>query len=96
MVQNGAYFFPEMSRDLTGRHVSAKSGRNAALPLMRCFGGNYTMSSVDTTSSPPTVSAERKSWETPVVIIASTQRDTLSTINTGGIDGTTSGSPVGS
>lgn len=54
------------------------------------------MSSVDTTSSPPTVSAERKSWETPVVIVASTQRDTLSTINTGGIDGTTSGSPVGS
>ena len=39
---------------------------------------------------------ERKVWETPVVIVGSTQRETLSSINTGGVDGTSSGSPFGS
>lgn len=34
---------------------------------------------------------ERKRWETPVVIVASAQRETLSNKNTGGIDGTYGG-----
>lgn len=58
--------------------------------------GNFAMRSVDVTSPQQVFGAERKTWETPVVIVASAQRDTLSTINTGGVDGTTSGSPVGS
>ncbi len=54
------------------------------------------MTSVDQTSRRSGDAAERKPWETPMVIVGSAQHETLSTINTGGVDGTTSGSPVGS
>lgn len=54
------------------------------------------MCSVDTASSKQAVSTERKPWETPVVIVASTQRETLSALNTVGVDGTYGGSPYGS
>jgi len=54
------------------------------------------MSSADRASNQPTDTGERKVWETPVVIVGSTQRETLSSINTGGVDGTSTGSPFGS
>lgn len=39
---------------------------------------------------------ERKRWEAPVVIVGSARHETLSSLNSGGVDGTTSGYPVGS
>jgi hypothetical protein len=58
--------------------------------------GDFAMSSADRASNQPTDTGERKVWETPVVIVGSTQRETLSSINTGGVDGTSTGSPFGS
>jgi len=55
------------------------------------------MSSVDSPSFDLGTSNERKRWETPVVIVASAQRETLSNANTGGVDGiATTGSSYGS
>ena len=54
------------------------------------------MSSVDTPSFEPAPSTERKRWETPVVILASTQHSTRA-YSTSGVDGiATTGSPYGS
>jgi hypothetical protein len=54
------------------------------------------MSPVEQNSGRSDYTNERKRWETPVVIVGSARHETLSTINTGGVDGTTSGYPVGS
>lgn len=54
------------------------------------------MSHVEQNSAHSDPANKRKRWETPVVIVGSAHHETLSTINTGGVDGTTSGSPVGS
>lgn len=39
---------------------------------------------------------ERKRWEMPVVIVGSAEHETLSSLNSGGLDATTSGIPLGS
>lgn len=44
------------------------------------------MSSADQASNQPPDMGERKVWETPVVIVGSTQRETLSSFNSGGVD----------
>jgi len=55
------------------------------------------MSSVDSPSFDLAPSNERKRWETPIVIVGSPQRETLSNVNTGGVDGiATTGSSYGS
>jgi hypothetical protein len=55
------------------------------------------MSSVDQVSFQPDGASERKRWETPIVIVGSAQRETLSNANTGGVDGVaTTGSSYGS
>jgi hypothetical protein len=54
------------------------------------------MPPVEHNAGEPDSAIQRKRWETPVVIVGSARHETLSTINTGGVDGTTSGYPVGS
>ncbi len=52
------------------------------------------MPPVEQNSGDPDSAIQRKRWETPVVIVASAQRETLSNVNTGGVDyvySTTSG-----
>jgi|GEM_PF-1706532 len=64
---------------------------------MRILGGTFAMSSVDSPSFDLAPSNERKRWETPIVIVGSPQRETLSNVNTGGVDGiATTGSSYGS
>lgn len=59
--------------------------------------GIFAMLSIDQVSVQLGDATERKRWETPVVIVASAQRETLSNVNTGAIDGVAStGSPYGS
>jgi hypothetical protein len=58
--------------------------------------GNFAMSSADAPSFESTPSAQRKHWETPVVILASAQFNTRAS-TTSGVDGVSStGSPYGS
>jgi hypothetical protein len=54
------------------------------------------MSSIDTSSLQPTGSTERKRWETPVVIVASAERQTLSNQNSGGVDVVYTSTSIGS
>jgi hypothetical protein len=85
-------FFAETSSDLTGGPDSAKKHQfSAALPRMRIIRGIFAMSSVDQVSLQPDGTTERKRWETPIVIVGSAQRETLSNANTGGVDGTFGG-----
>lgn len=44
------------------------------------------MSSVDQISLQSGVAVERKRWETPTVIVAAAERQTLSNQNSGGVD----------
>jgi len=54
------------------------------------------MPSVDQTSLQQGDTAGRKHWETPTVIVGSAQRETLSNVNTGAVDGANSTSSYGS
>jgi hypothetical protein len=52
---------------------------------MRIIRGTFAMSSVDSPSYELAPSIERKRWETPVVIVASTQHSTRQ-YSTSGVD----------
>ena len=54
------------------------------------------MSSVDQVSLQPDGPTERKRWETPVVIVAAAERQTLSNQNSGGVDIVYSTTSIGS
>lgn len=55
------------------------------------------MSLIETSSLQPAGSIERKRWETPIVIVGSTRRETLSNVNTPAVDAiATTGSSYGS
>jgi len=61
------------------------------------YPGDFVMLSDDQASLQPVDAAGRKRWETPTVIVGSAQRETLSNVNTGGVDGIAStGSSYGS
>jgi len=63
---------------------------------MRIIRGTFAMSSVDSPSFNLVPSSERKRWETPVVILASAQRETLSNLNTNAVDAVYSTTSIGS
>jgi len=58
--------------------------------------GTFAMPSVDSPSFDLAPSNERKRWETPVVIVGSAQRETLSNLNTGAVDSVYSTTSIGS
>ncbi|WP_157093962.1 hypothetical protein [Sphingomonas mali] len=64
--------------------------------VMRIIRGAFAMSSVDSPSFELAPSNERKRWETPIVIVGSAQRETLSNFNSGGIDVVYTASSIGS
>jgi hypothetical protein len=63
---------------------------------MRIIRGIFAMSSVDQVSLRPGGATERKRWETPVVIVAAAERQTLSNQNSGGVDVVYTSTSIGS
>jgi len=54
------------------------------------------MPPVEHKAGEPDSAIQRKRWETPVVIVASAQRETLSNQNSGGVDVVYSSTSIGS
>lgn len=54
------------------------------------------MPPVEHNTGEPESAIQRKRWETPVVIVASAQRETLSNQNSGGIDVVYTNTSIGS
>ena len=66
------------------------------MPLLANYSGETAMLPVEQNTGDSDSVLERKRWETPVVIVASTQRQTLSNLNTVGTDKVYTVSSIGS
>jgi len=82
-VQSELHLFAEIPFDLTSGGESAQKGLGIGAALVRSIvGGIFAMSSTGETSFGLEPSNKRKPWETPVVILASAERATLTSFNT--------------